>query len=270
MDEFLRRVIEGEYVLEENRKIDEIKKNYKKIKNMSNDERARFDGRNAGDVNSNTKDSMVAGGIIGAFSAGVTAGAVAGLTPFIVPGIVIGAASGAVTYTAIGKAVNAGVKRSIVKYSKGEPITKSTVTKLLNACKTTKDLNKFKKWLTLVDNNIKLIYKKEPEKTKMAENFRDWLDDEIYSDKLLKKELEIKKREKKLKESYEPYKLNDYDLMTNDEFCDLMELEAAQYKNATSVNDIMESINIYDTLSTQNDSECFTESILSNMEIENK
>ena len=29
MDEFLRRVIEGEYVLEENRKIDEIKKNYK-------------------------------------------------------------------------------------------------------------------------------------------------------------------------------------------------------------------------------------------------
>lgn len=265
MDEFLRRVVEGEYVLEENRKIDEIKKNYKKIKNMSDAERAKFDGRNAGDVNSSTKDSMIAGGIIGAFSAGVTTGAVAGLTPFIVPGLIIGAASGAVTYTAIGKAVNAGVKRSIVKYSKGEPITKSTVTKLLNACKTTKDLNKFKKWLTLVDNNIKLIYKKEPEKTKMAEKFRDWLDDEIYSDKLLKKELEIKKKRKKIKESYEPYKLNDYDLMTNDEFCDLMESEAEQYKNAISVNDIMESVNIYDTLSAQNDLDYFTESILSDM-----
>lgn len=130
---------------------------------------------------------------------------------------------------------------------------------------TTKDLNKFKKWLTLVDNNIKLIYKKEPEKTKMAEKFRDWLDDEIYSDKLLKKELEIKKREKKLKESYEPYKLNDYDLMNNDEFCDLMESEAEQYKNAISVNDIMESVNIYDILSAQNDLDYFTESILSDM-----
>ena len=195
MDEFLRRVIDGEYILEENRKLDEIKKNYKKIRSMSDAERAKFDGRNAGDVNSSTKDSMIAGGIIGAVGAGISVG----LTPFIVPGLVIGAASGAVTYTAIGKAVNAGVKKSIVKYSKGQPITKSTVTKLLNACKTTKDLNKFKKWLTLVDNNIKLIYKKEPEKTKMAENFRNWLDDEIYSNKLLKKEMEIKKREKKIK-----------------------------------------------------------------------
>lgn len=244
MDEFLRRVIDGEYILEENRKLDEIKKNYKKIRSMSDAERAKFDGRNAGDVNSSTKDSMIAGGIIGAVGAGISVG----LTPFIVPGLVIGAASGAVTYTAIGKAVNAGVKKSIVKYSKGQPITKSTVTKLLNACKTTKDLNKFKKWLTLVDNNIKLIYKKEPEKTKMAENFRNWLDDEIYSNKLLKKEMEIKKREKKLKESYEPYELNSYDFMTNEEFCDLMELEASQYKNATSVDDITESINIYDII----------------------
>lgn len=247
MDEFLRRVIDGEYVLEENRKIDEIKKNYKKIKNMSKAEKARFDGRNAGDVNSNTKDSMIVGGVVGAVSAGAT-GVAAGLTPFIVPGIVLGVASGAVAYTAIGKVANAGIKRSIVKYSKGEPITKSTVTKLLNACKTTKDLNKFKRWLTLVDNNIKLIYKKEPEKTKMAENFRKWLDDEIYAKRLPKKIEEIKNSEKKLKESYEPYELNDYDLMTNDEFCDLMELEARQYKNATSVNDIMESINIYDIL----------------------
>ena len=197
MDEFLRRVIDGEYVLEENRKLNEIKKNYKKIKNMSKAEKARFNGRNGGDVNSNTKDSMIAGGVVGAISAGAT-GAATGLTSLIVPGIVLGVATGAVVYTAIGKAVNAGVKRSIVKYSKGEPITKSTVTKLLNACKTTKDLNKFKKWLTLVDNNIKLIYKKEPEKTKMAENFRNWLDDEIYNDKLVKKEMEIKKREKKL------------------------------------------------------------------------
>lgn len=247
MDEFLRRVIDGEYVLEENRKINEFKKNYKKVKNMSDSERARFKGRNAGDVSSNTKDSMITGGIIGAVSAGAT-GVTAGLTSLIVPGIVLGVATGAVAYTAIGKAANIKAKKSIVKYSKGEPITKSTVTKLLNACKTTKDLNKFKKWLTLVDNNIKLIYKKEPEKTKMAKNFRDWLDNEIYDDKLLKKELEIKKREKKLKESYEPYELNDYDLMTNDEFCNLMDLEAAQYKNATSVNDIMESINIYDIL----------------------
>ena len=87
MDEFLRRVIDGEYVLEENRKIDEIKKNYKKIKNMSKAEKARFDGRNAGDVNSNTKDSMIVGGVVGAVSAGAT-GVAAGLTPFIVPGIV--------------------------------------------------------------------------------------------------------------------------------------------------------------------------------------
>lgn len=77
--------------------------------------------------------------------------------------------------------------------------------------------------------------------------------------------MEIKKREKKIKESYEPYKLNDYDLMTNDEFCDLMESEAEQYKNAISVNDIMESVNIYDTLSAQNDLDYFTESILSDM-----
>lgn len=261
MDEFLRRVINGEYVLEENRKLDEIKKNYKKIKNMSNAERARFDGRNAGDVNSSTKDSMITGGAIGAFSAGVTTGAIAGLTPFIVPGLVLGAVGGAVTYTAIGKATNARVKKSIVKYSKGDPITKSTVTKLLNACKTTKDLNKFKRWLTLVDNNIKLIYKKEPEKTKMAENFRNWLDKEIYNDKLLKKESEIKKREKQLKESYEPYELNSYDFMTNEEFCDLMELEATQYKDAVSVSDIMESLNIYDIISTKDNSEYLTESI---------
>ena len=35
MDEDLRRIIEGEYLLEENRKIDKMKKKYKKIKKLA-------------------------------------------------------------------------------------------------------------------------------------------------------------------------------------------------------------------------------------------
>ena len=246
MDEFLRRVIEGEYVLEENRKIDKMKKKYKKIKNMSTEQRKKTN-RNLGDIENNTKDSLKTGATVGTLAAGATAIGM-GLTSLIVPGLILGATTGAAAYTAMNKVGSAVVKKRIIKYSKGEPITKGTVTKLLNACKTQKDLNKFKKWLSIVDKNIKLVYKKEPKKKEMAEKFRQWLDDEIYAKRLPKKIEEIKNSEKKLKESYDPYELNNYDFMTDEEFCDLMELEASQYKNATSVNDITESINIYDII----------------------
>ena len=246
MDEFLRRVIDGEYVLEENRKIDKMKKKYKKIKNMSTEQRKKTN-RNLGDIENNTKDSLKTGATVGTLAAGATAIGM-GLTSLIVPGLILGATTGAAAYTAMNKVGSAVVKKRIIKYSKGEPITKGTVTKLLNACKTQKDLNKFKKWLSIVDKNIKLVYKKEPKKKEMAEKFRQWLDDEIYAKRLPKKIEEIKNSEKKLKESYDPYELNNYDFMTDEEFCDLMELEASQYKNATSVNDITESINIYDII----------------------
>ena len=253
MDEFLRRVIDGEYVLEENRKLDEIKKKYKKIKNMSTEQRKK-NNRNLGDIENNTKDSLKTGATVGTLAAGATAIGM-GLTSLIVPGLILGATTGAAAYTAMNKAGSVVVKKQIIKYSKGEPITKGTVTKLLNACKTQKDLNKFKKWLSIVDKNIKLVYKKEPKKKEMAEKFRKWLDDEIYTKRLPKKIEEIKNSEKKLKESYDPYELNSYDFMTNEEFCDLMELEATQYKDAVSVSDIMESLNIYDILSTKDNSE---------------
>lgn len=42
MDEDLKRIIDGEYLLEENRKIDQMKNKYKKIKNMSAEKRKKL------------------------------------------------------------------------------------------------------------------------------------------------------------------------------------------------------------------------------------
>ena len=244
MDEDLRRIINGEYLLEENRKIDKMKKKYKKIKNMSTEQRKKT-SRNLGDIENNTKDSLKTGATVGTLAAG-TAAIGMGLTSLIVPGLILGATTGAATYTAINKVGSAVTKKRIIKYSKGEPITKGTVTKLLNACKTQKDLNKFEKWLSIVDKNIKLVYKKEPKKKEMAEKFRQWLDNEIYAKRLPKKREEIEKSEKKLKESYDYF--NEYEYMTNEEFCEAMEEEASNYDNSNSTP-ITESISIYDTLS---------------------
>lgn len=99
----------------------------------------------------------------------------------------------------------------------------------------------------IVDKNIKLIYKKEPKKKEMAENFRKWLDNEIYDKKIPKKELEIKEKMKKAtKESYNPiYEINEYDFISDEEFYELMELESMKYKNTTPISNIMESLTIY-------------------------
>lgn len=224
MDEDLRRIIEGEYLLEENRKIDK---------------KARKLNRKLTDKSVDSKNTAAVGAATGAVLANMAMG-------LGIPSLVIGGAVGAATAAVTSKATLNLQKKRIFKYTKGDPLTKSTVSKLLNACQTKKDLMKFEVWLDSIDIAYKNIYEDNPKMSNKADKFRQWLDDEIYAKRLPKKREEIKKSKKKLKESYEYF--NEYEYMTNEEFCEAMEEEAAKYDDSNSTS-VTESISIYDMLS---------------------
>ena len=217
MDEDLRRIIDGEYLLKENREINK---------------KARKLNRKLTDKFVDSKKTAAVGGATGAVLANMA-------MSLGIPSLVIGGAVGAATATVTSKATLNLQKKRIFKYTKGDPLTKSTVTKLLNACQTKKDLDS-------IDIAYKNIYEDNPEMSNKADKFRQWLDDEIYAKRLPKKREEIKKSKKKLKESYDSF--NEYKYMTNEEFYEAMEEESSNYDNNNSTS-VTESISIYDTLS---------------------
>lgn len=153
-------------------------------------------------------DPLVYDGFLGAQIAGI-------------PGLIIGvAASGEIR-----DAVYNDLQGKVVAYTKGDPLNKQTITKLLDACRTKNDIKKFEKWVKKVYRNLKVVTRDDPEMQVNIEEFRNWIRDEI-----IQKEIKVK-RARILSGVSEAYDYNDYEIMTDEEFCEAMDAEYEEYKD---------------------------------------
>lgn len=218
---------------------DEIVEEGKKL-----DQKLRDVTRKANDATANSKKALVAaGGAVGAFTA-ITGG-------LGIPSIAIISAVGATTALATANISTKKFKKKVYKYTKGEPITKSTVTKLLNACSTIKDINKFEVWLDDVDKGFTILFKDDnPKVAEQAKKFRQWLDDEIYNKKLPEKREEIKsnfKNKIKNKIKKESFDFDD-ELYSREELIDMMEEEASLYEDGEIIEENINDMDFIDEI----------------------
>ena len=207
---------------------DEIIEEGKKL-----DQKLRDVTRKTNDVTANSKKALaVAGGTVGALAA-ITGG-------LGIPSIAIVSAVGAASTLATANLNTKQFKKKVYKYTKGEPITKSTVTKLLKACSTIRDISKFELWLDDVDRGFTLLFKDDnPKVAEQAKKFRQWLDDEIYNKKLPEKQKEIQdnlKKKIKNKISKESFDFDD-ELYSREELIDMMEEEASLYEDGEIIEE---------------------------------
>ena len=212
---------------------DEIVEEGKKL-----DQKLRDTTRKINDATATSKKALVAaGGAVGAFAA-ITGG-------LGIPSIAIVSAVGATTALATANISTKKFKKKVYKYTKGEPITKSTVTKLLNACSTIKDISKFEVWLDDVDKGFTILFKDDnPKVAEQAKKFRQWLDDEIYNKKLPEKREEIKsnlKKKIKNKISKESFDFDD-ELYSREELIDMMEEEASLYEDGEIIEENIDDL----------------------------
>ena len=225
---------------------DEIVEEGKKL-----DQKLRDVTRKTNDVTANSKKALaVAGGTVGALSA-ITGG-------LGIPSIAIVSAVGAASTLATANLNTKQFKKKVYKYTKGEPITKSTVTKLLKACSTIRDISKFEVWLDDVDKGFTLLFKDDnPKVAEQAKKFRQWLDDEIYNKKLPEKRKEIQdnlKKKIKNKISKESFDFDD-ELYSREELIDMMEEEASLYEDGEIIEEDMDYFDSdYDTLEESKES----------------
>lgn len=159
-------------------------------------------------------------------------GAVGGALPFIAmpPLAIVGAAFGAGATAGFSALDKARSKIKIAKYAKGEKITRKTVTDLINACQTKKDIKKVEKWVRLLYGKFKTIHADDPNMMKEAESWRLWLNKEILDKKIPAKKEEIKRKMKenrKIRKAIKEEFCPDYDNMTEEEFIEEMEFEEA-------------------------------------------
>lgn len=154
-----------------------------------------------------------------------------------IPGIIVGYGLGKFTSaTKRAKQDQKKYAKKAFKYSEGDPITKSTVNKLLNACQNKKDIKKFEKWCDIVFKHFNVIYLDDQDKQDQADEFCKWLKKDIMHDKLIKKKNQIMEDEKQLKESFEF--IPDYESMESDEFYECLMREYYIYcDKAVDVND---------------------------------
>lgn len=151
---------------------------------------------------------MVYDAVIGAYLLGI-------------PGLVIGL----VGSDFIRDKVSDRLQAKTAVYTKGEPLRKEKITELLNACKTKKDIKKFEKWLKKVYRNLKVVTQDDPEIQTNMDEFRDWIRDEILQKQLKVRKAEIKKG---IVESFDDFD-DEYDFMTDEEFCEAMDVECEEY-----------------------------------------
>lgn len=218
---------------------DEIVEEGKKL-----DQKLRDVTRKTNDATATSKKSLVAaGGAVGAFAA-ITGG-------LGIPSIAIISAVGAASALATANLTTKKFKKKVYKYTKGEPITKSTVTKLLNACSTIKDISKFEVWLDDVDKGFTILFKDDnPKVAEQAKKFRQWLDDEIYNKKLPEKREEIKnnlKKKIKNKISKESFDFDD-ELYSREELIDMMEEEASLYEDGEIIEENINDMDFIDEI----------------------
>lgn len=218
---------------------DEIVEEGKKL-----DQKLRDITRKTNDATATSKKSLaVAGGTVGALAA-ITSG-------LGIPSIAIVSAIGAASSLATSNLSTKSFKKKVYKYTKGEPITKSTVTKLLNACSTIRDISKFEVWLDDVDKGFTLLFKDDnPKVAEQAKKFRQWLDDEIYNKKLPEKREEIKsnlKKKIKNKISKESFDFDD-ELYSREELIDMMEEEASLYEDGEIIEENIDDMDFSDDI----------------------
>lgn len=232
----LKRITES-YIPDYDEIVEEGKKIEQKLRDVT---------RKTNDVTATSKTALAAtGGAIGAFSA-ITGG-------LGIPSIALVSAIGAASGLATANYSTKQFKKRVYKYSKGDPITKSTVTKLLKACSTIRDLSKFELWLDDVDKGFTLLFKDDnPKVAEQAKKFRQWLDDEIYNKKLPEKREELKNNLKKKIKSKIHKESFDFDdeIYSREELIDMMEEEASLYEDGEIIEeniDDKESMSFYET-----------------------
>lgn len=231
----LKRITES-YIPDYDEIVEEGKKIEQKLRDVT---------RKTNDVTATSKKALAAtGGAIGAFSA-ITGG-------LGIPSIALVSAIGAASGLATANYSTKQFKKRVYKYSKGDPITKPTVTKLLKACSTIRDLSKFELWLDDVDKGFTLLFKDDnPKVAEQAKKFRQWLDDEIYNKKLPEKREELKNNLKKKIKSKIHKESFDFDdeLYSREELIDMMEEEASLYEDGEIIEeniDDKESMSLYE------------------------
>lgn len=228
----LKRITES-YIPDYDEIVEEGKKIEQKLRDIT---------RKTNDATATSKTALAAtGGAIGAFSA-ITGG-------LGIPSIALVSAIGAASGLATANYSTKTFKKKVYKYSKGDPITKSTVTKLLNACSTIRDLSKFELWLDDVDKGFTLLFKDDnPKVAEQAKKFRQWLDDEIYDKKLPEKREELKNNLKKKIKSKIHRESFDFDdeLYSREELIDMMEEEASLYEDGEIIEENMDDMDFID------------------------
>ena len=232
----LKRITES-YIPDYDEIVEEGKKIEQKLRDVT---------RKTNDATATSKKALAAtGGAIGAFSA-ITGG-------LGIPSIALVSAIGAASGLATANYSTKQFKKRVYKYSKGDAITKSTVTKLLKACSTIRDLSKFELWLDYVDKGFTLLFKdNNPKVAEQAKKFRQWLDDEIYNKKLPEKREELKNNLKKTIKSKIRKESFDFDdeIYSREELIDMMEEEASLYEDGEIIEeniDDKESMSFYET-----------------------
>lgn len=205
-------------ILTEGKKLDEFKKSYKQA-----------DLKTSGDVDSQIYDDKVYAkqqALVTGIGF-VTATALMGfnLPSIAIAGIAGGAGAGAGSYVG-GKIGSKILKKRINKYTKGEKITRKTVTDLVDSCQTKKDIKKVEKWVRLLYSRFKSYHADDPEMMRNSEEWKLWLNKEIINKRIPAKKEQIKKNSaKSVKEEYCP----NYAYMTEEEFANEMEYEASLY-----------------------------------------
>lgn len=225
----LKRITES-YIPDYDEIVEEGKKIEQKLRNIS---------RKTNDISANNR--ALTGAAVGAFAA-ISGG-------LGIPSIAIVSALGAAAGVATSEYSTKKFKKQVYKYTKGDPITKSTVTKLLKACSTIKDLSKFEIWLDDVDKGFTVLFKDDnPDVAEQAKEFRQWLDDEIYNKKLPEKREELKnnlKKKIKSKISRESFDFDD-ELYSREELIDMMEEEASLYEDGEIIEENIDDMDFSD------------------------